>query len=317
MDKEFFNVVVQSVDRQSDHIVSLTLEHPLGQDLTRWHPGAHVDVQLPNGLVRQYSLCSDPEDGRSWRIAVFREPDGRGASAYVHDELKQGTKLQVRAPRNNFPMCPAERYLFIAGGIGITPIISMVRSAAQQDVPWDLVYLGRNQNSMAFLSEINTFGDNARVHTSQDSGPYPLNDLVCQLAPGTAVYACGPQKLLDVLEEASQGWADPSAHHCERFSRDPGGIAAVLPNSSFVVELGDGTEVPVPPELSILEALESVGVNPVNSCREGICGTCETPVLAGEIDHRDTLLSPAEREAGTTMMICVSRCRGTRLVLDL
>ncbi|WP_255770352.1 PDR/VanB family oxidoreductase [Pseudarthrobacter sulfonivorans] len=317
MEKGFFDVVVRSVDRQSRYVVSLTLEHPLGHDLPRWQPGAHVDVQLPNGMVRQYSLCSDPAEERSWRIAVLRESEGRGGSAYVHDELKPGTKIQVRGPRNNFPLRPAKRYLFIAGGIGITPLVSMIRSAVQQKIPWDLVYLGRSRNSMALVSEINAFGDNARIHTSEDSGPYPLIDFVDQLASGTAVYACGPQKLLDALETASHGWADPAALHCERFSLGPAGTATVQPNSTFVVELVDGTEVPVPPELSILEALESAGVNPVSSCREGICGTCETPVLSGEIDHRDTLLSPQERDEGTTMMICVSRCRGARLVLDL
>lgn len=314
----FFDVLVHAVDQLSDKVVSLTLRHPLGEELPSWEPGAHIDVLLPNGILRQYSLCSKPEETQEWRIAVLREPQGRGGSAYVHDELKPGTKLRIREARNNFPLRPAERYLFIAGGIGITPILPMVRAAVEKGVPWELLYLGRNRNSMAFLQEVAALGDQATIHLSEELGAFPLNYLVNQLEAGTEVYACGPQKLLDALETVSQTWADPSAFHCERFSLDP---AATTPgrvtNSSFIVELADGTEVPVSAEASVLEALEAVGINPPNSCREGICGTCETPVIRGSIDHRDTLLSPLERQENATMMICVSRCNSPRLVLDL
>lgn len=316
MADEFFDVVVHGVQRESEQVVSLTLEHPLGAELPTWEPGSHVDVLLPNGILRQYSLCSDPEDPRLWRVAVLRELVGRGGSAFIHDELQPGTKLQVRAPRNNFPLSPAPRYLFIAGGIGITPILPMVRAAVKEGIPWHLLYLGRRRNAMAFVDEIHGLGDHVQIHASEESGRYALDDLTSRLGPGTAVYACGPATLLEALESAARGWNDPGSLHCEKFSQgtpEPGGA----PNSAFVVELADGAEVPVPEDASILEALESAGINPLNSCREGICGTCETPVIAGDIDHRDTLLSPEEREEGATMMICVSRCRGARLVLDL
>lgn len=314
----FFDVLVHSVDQLSDKVVSLTLTHPLKGELPAWEPGAHIDVLLPNGILRQYSLCSTPEETHEWRIAVLRETHGRGGSAFVHDELKPGTKLQVRETRNNFPLRPAERYLFVAGGIGITPILPMVWSALKKDVPWELLYLGRKRSSMAFLQEVAALGDRATIHTSEELGAFPLNYLVNHLEDGTGVYACGPQKLLDALETASQTWADPSTFHCERFSLDPT-APRTRPDtdSSFIVELADGTEVPVPNESSVLEALEAAGINPPNSCREGICGTCETPVIQGSIDHRDTLLSPQEHEKSATMMICVSRCNSPRLILDL
>lgn len=314
----FFDVLVHAVDQLSETVVSLTLRHPLGEELPSWEPGAHIDVLLPNGILRQYSLCSRPKETQEWRVAVLRESQGRGGSAYVHDELKPGTKLQVRQARNNFPLHPAKRYLFIAGGIGITPILPMVRSAVEKGVPWELLYLGRSSKSMAFLQEVAALGEKATIHVSEELGGFPLNYLVNQLEAGIEVYACGPQKLLDALETASQTWDDPSAFHCERFALDP---AAKTPgraaDSSFIVELANGTEVPVSAELSVLEALEAVGINPPNSCREGICGTCETPVIQGSVDHRDTLLSPQERKENATMMICVSRCNSPRLVLDL
>jgi ferredoxin len=170
---------------------------------------------------------------------------------------------------------------------------------------------------MAFLEEVAALGGNVTIHVSDELGAFPLNYLVNELEPGTEVYACGPQKLLDVLESKSQTWKDPAAFHCERFSLDTAGQRTIEANSSFIVELTDGTEVPVPSDLTILEALEAVGINALNSCREGICGTCETPVLQGDVDHRDSLLSPPEREEGATMMICVSRCKSPRLILDL
>jgi len=314
----FFDLVVHSINHESRHVVSVTLKHPLGHDLPVWEPGAHIDVLLPNGIFRQYSLCSHPEEGTAWRIAVLKEPQGRGGSAYVHDELMPGTKLQVREARNNFPLLPAERYLFIAGGIGITPILPMVWAAIQQGTPWEMLYLGRTRSSMAFLNEVTALGECATIHVSDELGAFPLNYLVNELGAGTEVYACGPQKLLDALETASKSWDTPSAFHCERFSiesTEPS--AGTSTDSAFTVELADGMEIPVPASSSVLEALESAGINVPNSCREGICGTCETPVLAGDIDHRDTLLSPQEREEGATMMICVSRCKSPRLVLDL
>jgi len=318
MNEEFFDVEVRSVTRESNCVVSLQLEHPLGEELPEWDAGSHIDVLLPNGLLRQYSLCSVRTDRSAWRLGILREPEGRGGSAYVHDLLRPGTKIQVRGPRNNFVLAPADGYVFIAGGIGITPVLPMIREAAELGVPWRLVYLGRSRSSMAFLEEIQALGGDIHIHADDESGFYPLAELLAEQGTGTHVYACGPGPLLNVIQSIADGWEDPGRFHCERFAAT--GDAPATPDgdeAAFVVELADGTEVQVGADESILQALETAGLSPLNSCREGICGTCETPVLGGEIDHRDSLLSDAERDAGDTMMICVSRCKGKRLLLDL
>ncbi len=315
---EFFDVTVSAINRESDCVLSLVLTHPLEEALPEWEPGAHVDVLLPNGVLRQYSLCSEPGNSH-WRIAVLREPNGRGGSAYVHDELQPGTKVQIRAPRNNFALAAANEYVFIAGGIGITPILPMIRRAAEGSVPWRLVYLGRSRKSMAFLDELEAYGPNVHIHADDENGLFPLADLLNTADAGFHLYTCGPGPLLKVIQSMTDSWADQSRFHFEKFVPDPADAAAAAPvagDHAFTVELADGTEVEVGADTSILKALEDAGVPVLSSCREGICGTCETTVLAGEIDHRDSLLSEDERAAMDTMMICVSRCRGRRLVLE-
>jgi ferredoxin-NADP reductase len=317
MKKEFFDVEVRSIQRESSSVVSLRLEHPLGEELPEWEAGSHVDVLLPNGILRQYSLCSQAGDRTAWRLGVLREAKGRGGSAYVHDELKPGTKIQVRGPRNNFTLEPAGGYVFIAGGIGITPLLPMVRAAVERGVPWRMVYLGRSRESMAFIEELLELDGDVQIHADDESGLFPLAELLGGLERETHVYACGPGPLLNVLQSIAEGWEDPARFHCERFTGTDQGTPGPSGQSSFVVQLIDGTEISVGPDETILQALEKVGINQANSCREGICGTCETGVLEGEIDHRDSLLSEAEREAGETMMICVSRCKSKRLLLNL
>ncbi|NAZ17908.1 2Fe-2S iron-sulfur cluster binding domain-containing protein [Glutamicibacter soli] len=318
---EFFETEVHRLTAESDGVLSMDLRHPQGQQLPEWSAGAHLDLRLPNGLVRQYSLCSDPGRRDTWRLAVLREPAGRGGSAFVHDQLRPGAKIEVRGPKNNFALAPAKEYLFLAGGIGITPIMPMVRAAAAGDTPWRLVYLGRSRRSMAFLDELAGYGENVQIHADDEQGRFALDELLADPAGTFDLYACGPGPLLAVIESLAAEWVDPSRLHFERFVADPGKAAeAVAPQEGdheFTVEGTDGSEVLVPVGTSILQALENAGKSPLNSCREGICGTCETAVVSGEIDHRDSLLSKEEQDAGDTMMICVSRCKGKRLVLDL
>ncbi|QTG82917.1 oxidoreductase [Arthrobacter crystallopoietes] len=317
MNSEFFDVEVTETEPASDSILALRLEHPRGEALPSWEAGAHVDVMLPNGLLRQYSLCSRPEDS-FWRLGVLREPQGRGGSAWIHDELRPGTKLQVRGPRNNFSLDAAPRYLFIAGGIGITPILPMIRQAEAAGADWKLIYLGRSRTSMAFLEELVVYHDRVHIHTDDVSGLFPLEPLLDGLDASTHVYACGPGPLLNALEKLTGDWPGPNRYHSERFvSRPATDSDCKTLDTEFSVETADGTEILVPPGTSVLEALLESGIPVLNSCREGICGTCETPVISGEIDHRDSLLSGEERQAGDTMMICVSRCFGKRLVLDI
>ncbi|MGW2326459.1 PDR/VanB family oxidoreductase [Streptomyces sp. NPDC001700] len=316
-------LVAARADAATD-VVTLTLRHPAGRELPGWEPGAHVDLVLGDGLIRQYSLCGDPADRTAWRIAVLRAPDGRGGSARVHDALTEGAAVRVRGPRNHFALRPAARYLFIAGGIGITPILPMTAAAEASGADWTLLYGGRTRASMAFADQLTgRYGEKVRLVPQDEAG---LPDLVTYLAepgPGTLVYCCGPEPLLRVAEERCQAWPT-GALRTERFQPRPvdtsdeddgaeqansGGFEVILDRS--------GRSLTVKPGHSVLRTLEEAGVPVLYSCEEGTCGTCETDVIEGEVDHRDSVLTDEERSSGETMMICVSRCRGPKLVLDL
>ncbi|MEU7088816.1 PDR/VanB family oxidoreductase [Streptomyces achromogenes] len=308
-------VVVRRAD-EADGVVSLDLRRADGAPLPAWTPGAHIDLVLAPDLVRQYSLCSSPRDTRVWRVAVLREKGGRGGSLHVHDELSEGDPVRVRGPRNHFPLEDAGTYLFIAGGIGITPIVPMLERAEQQGSAWELVYGGRTLASMAFREALVTrYGERVRVRPEDVYGLLGLDALLGTPRPGTLVYCCGPEPLLKAVEERCAGWPAGTLH-VERFTpREP---QAPLRDGAFEVELArTGVTVAVPPDTSVLRAVEEAGVSVLSSCREGTCGTCETTVLDGRVDHRDSLLTPAEQEAHDTMMICVSRAAGPKLVLDL
>ncbi|MGW2829770.1 PDR/VanB family oxidoreductase [Streptomyces sp. NPDC001286] len=305
----------------ADGVVSLTLRRPDGGVLPAWTPGAHIDVLLDGddgedgGLIRQYSLCGHPADRAAWQIAVLREPRGRGGSAYVHDHLREGTTVRVRGPRNNFPLRPAARHLFIAGGVGITPILPMVEAAEAAREDWLLLYGGRTRASMAFLDRLTPHGDRVLIRPQDE---YGLLDLAAHLGvpkEGTLVHACGPEPLLRAVQEQCAGWP-PGTLGVERFApTQPTGSG---PAEAFELELARSRlTLTVPSDRSVLETVEEAGVAVDFSCREGTCGTCETDVLDGKPDHRDSLLTEDERAAGDTMLICVSRSCGPRLVLDL
>ncbi|MDI2129116.1 PDR/VanB family oxidoreductase [Yinghuangia seranimata] len=295
----------------ADGVVALTLRRSDGGALPGWTPGAHVDVLLPDGMTRQYSLCGSPDDRAAWRVAVLKEPGGRGGSAYVHARLTPGARVRVRGPRNHFVLEPAARYRFIAGGIGITPILPMLAQAQAAGAEWTLLYGGRTRGSMAFLDELEGYGDRVRIAPHDESGLLDVADHLRGAAPGTLVYCCGPGPLLDAV-----GRCRPDdALRIERF-RPAADDAA--PRTGFTVVLArSGRTLPVAPTASVLETVRAAGIEVLYSCAEGTCGTCETDVLDGVPDHRDSVLTAAERAAGDTMMICVSRCTGPRLVLDL
>ncbi|KUO09385.1 PDR/VanB family oxidoreductase [Streptomyces sp. DSM 15324] len=304
--------------RAADGVVALTLRHPDGGALPSWTPGAHIDVLLPLGdgeLVRQYSLCGYPAERDTWQIAVLREPAGRGGSAYVHEHLREGATVRVRGPRNTFPLRPAARHLFIAGGVGITPILPMVEAAEAAGADWRLLYGGRTRTSMAFLDRLTAHGDRVLVRPQDEHGLLDLTAYLGAPEEGTLVHACGPEPLLRAVQERCAGWP-PGTLGVERFAPVP--TAEAGPAEAFELELArSGLTLSVPPDRSVLETLEEAGVAVDFSCREGTCGTCETDVLGGTPDHRDSLLSEDERAAGDTMLICVSRSCGPRLVLDL
>ncbi|GAA1948060.1 PDR/VanB family oxidoreductase [Amycolatopsis minnesotensis] len=308
------SMVVRQLRWEAAGVVSVELCAPDGGELPPWRPGAHIELVLPTGIARQYSLCGTPEDRSCFRIGVLRERASRGGSEYVHAFLRPGQPVRVRGPRDNFQFGPAEAYLFVAGGIGITPILPMVRQAAAEGVPWQLLYGGRGAASMAFLDELRHYRDQVRLYPKDQGGRIPLGDWFDRPRPGTAVYACGPESLLTAVEEAAAHWG-PGTVHGERFKAR---AKPVLPNAEIeVVCARSERTVTVPAERSVLSALEDGGLPVAGSCREGICGTCEVRVLDGVPEHRDDILSEDDRAAGDRMFPCVSRACGGRLVLDV
>ncbi|WP_141585609.1 PDR/VanB family oxidoreductase [Actinomadura sp. WMMA1423] len=308
-------LIVRSMTWEAAGVLSVTLADPGGAPLPPWEPGAHLELDLGK-WVRQYSLCGEPGTPGTYRIAVLYEPDGRGGSAFVHEELRPGRTVLVRGPRNRFALEGAPRYLFVAGGIGITPLLPMVARAAGTGVPWRLVYGGRSRSSMAFLPELARYGDAVTVVPEDSDGRPDLDALLGVPEPGTAVYCCGPEGLIAAVERRCEAWPAGSLH-VERFAaaRDPEPDGE---DTAFAVECArSGVTVEVGAFETVMDALELAGIQVPNACREGICGSCETSVLAGVPDHRDGLLTDAERAAGRSMMPCVSRCLSDRLVLDL
>ncbi|MDT0541224.1 PDR/VanB family oxidoreductase [Streptomyces lonegramiae] len=309
------SLVVAERAQAADETISLTLRHPEGEVLPDWQPGAHVELLLGNGLTRTYSLCGDPADGTAWRIAVLRTPDSRGGSACVHDKLHAGDRVEVRGPRNNFPLRPARRYLFVAGGIGITPLLPMVAAVEAAGTPWHLLYGGRSRASMAFTSQLAPYGQKVSLRPQDEYGLLDLDAHLGEPDGDTLVYCCGPEPLLAAIEEHCRAWPT-GALQMERFTAKE--QEAQGAGTAFEVVCAEsGVTVQVPPKHTVLSAVRAAGIDAPFSCTDGICGTCETEVLEGEPDHRDSVLSPEDRAAGETMMICVSRARGPRLVLDL
>jgi ferredoxin-NADP reductase len=300
----------------ADGVVALDLRDPAGADLPAWTPGSHIDLDLGPRLIRQYSLCGDPTDRAVWRIGVLCEPKSRGGSQYVHDNLRQGDVIHVRGPRNHFPLEPSPRYVFIAGGIGITPILPMVAAATAADARWELHYGGRTRNSMAFREHLSgTYGARVAVHPQDEKGLLDLDAILGTPNADTLVYCCGPEPLLRAVEAHCASWP-AGALHVERFA--PKEQGQPVRQEAFEVELAQsGLTLTVPPDVSILDILETAGVPVLSACREGTCGTCETTVLAGQVDHHDSLLTPEEQAVNDTMFVCVSRAACPRLVLDL
>jgi ferredoxin-NADP reductase len=300
----------------ADDVVLLELMPSSGTPLPAWQPGAHIDLHLPSGLVRQYSLCGDPNAPGSYKVAVQRAVDGRGGSAEAH-ALEPGDPVACREPRNHFPLVAAASYLFIAGGIGVTPILPMICEAKSRGADWRLVYGARSRSCMAFADDLVTL-DAGRVKlVPQDvRGLIDLASLLGSCARGTVVYACGPGPMLDAVARQSAIRPGEIDLHMERFAASRGPSVETL--QSFEVELAkSGITLSVPPDKSILQVvLAAIGDVPY-ACEEGICGTCETRVLSGLPQHNDDVLTEDEKASNETMMICVGRALSPRLILDL
>lgn len=307
-------VEIKGITQAADGVRSFELCGADGCDLPAWAAGAHIDVILPNGLVRQYSLCGDAMASDSWRIAVLHEAQGRGGSGYLHLTAQAGDRIHVSQPRNNFRLVEADHYKFVAGGIGITPILPMIAEAERQGRSWQLLYGGRTRRTMAFLDELAAFGDKVIIAPQDEVGLLDLKAYLGAHDAGTIAYVCGPGPLIDAVEAQCAPWPAGTLHR-ERFAprdkvlAEPGGFEVQLARS--------GERLYVPPSESLLDVLIQAGHEVTNSCTAGICGTCLVKVLAGRPDHRDDVLSDAERASGEMMLVCVSRSETDLLLLDL
>ena len=314
-------VRVKQMRHEADTVLSVEFETLDGSDLPRAAPGAHVDVVLKDDLRRSYSLTSEITGGSRCTVAIHRDPNSKGGSLFVHRELRVGDKLRISRPKNNFPLDEtAERSVLIAGGIGITPILAMVRRLTAEGREWQLVYATRTRTAAAFVRELDacleasTGKGKVAYHfdDEQHGGHIDIKGLMAA-NPEAHFYCCGPEPMLAAYEEAARDMPRGQVHveyfsASEEVARD-GGFDLVLARS--------GKTLHVEPGKTILDVLIDAGVSVPFSCSEGVCGTCETRVIEGRPDHRDMILTEEERANGDTMMVCCSGSKSQRLVLDL
>ncbi len=311
-------VEVTDVRCEARDVMVLELRNPDGGALPPFTPGAHLEVYLSNGLIRHYSLCNDPAERNRYCIGVGLARDSRGGSKFVHHTLRVGTKLEVSAPRNNFPMeLAAEQCVFIAGGIGITPIMAMIRACEATHKPWRLFYCARNRQRTAFYEDLRALAPGHIHFHFDDEQEGRFFDAAAALrdVPETAhLYTCGPGPLMKAVQAVAAGRPQDRVH----FEWFTAAAVDVTADKVFTIVLkNSGTKYEVPPGRSILDVLEDNGAGVPYSCREGLCATCRTTVLAGEVDHRDSVLSAAEKASNKEMMICVSRAKSDVLELEL
>ncbi|ROO61903.1 cytochrome P450 [Micromonospora sp. Llam0] len=315
------DLVVEAVTTVAEQVLEVRLTAADGAPLPTWAPGAHLEVRLPSGRVRQYSLCGDPDESGRYRIGVLRETAGRGGSVELHTVAATGATLTVRGPRNHFPLVDADEYLFLAGGIGITPILAMVREAVRRGTPFRVVYGGRSRASMAFTDELVALaGDRATLLPQDEAGLPDLATLIGGTGDGAAIYCCGPGAMINAVERTCGDAGRTGQLHVERFAAGDDLEVAFDPaaNTEFDVHLArTGVTLRVPKDKRMIEVLREAVPGLTYDCEKGYCGSCETRVLAGTPEHRDSLLTADERAAGRSMMICVGRCSSDRLVLDL
>jgi ferredoxin-NADP reductase len=307
-------VQVSAVDDIGADVRVLELEAVDPEHLPSWTPGSHVDLRLGNNMVRQYSLFGRPRDTTRWKVAVRLDANTRGGSQWVHDHALAGTVFETSEPRNNFELAAAPAYLFLAGGIGITPFVSMCQAAVGKSKSTRLAFGGPRELLIGFVREFaHVSGLKVDLYDAA-SGPVPLKELIGACEPGTAVYCCGPQGMIDATRELVRDRSDLSLF-VEAFAAVETDTSA---DRSVTVELAaSGVTIEVPASKSILDAIVEKGVFLPSSCGEGTCGTCEVRVLAGKPEHRDTLIDPEDPDSDQTMMVCVSRGFTDRLVLDL
>lgn len=319
MTQETIAARVHRIEWAAEDILAVEFRRPDGSALPAFTAGAHIDLHLPNGLLRNYSLLNDSAETRGYVIAVGLDAASRGGSRYIHRDLRVGQVIQISTPRNHFPLVEdAPRVVLVAGGIGVTPLVCMARRLTAIGRPYEIHVAARNAARAAFLDELRALAGPVHAHFDSDHGGAPLAiaPIVSAAAPGTHFYCCGPGPMLAAFESATAGLPDGFAH-VEYFKAKEQPASAVAPGAFKLTLAKSGRTIEVPANKTILDALLDNGIVADYSCQDGVCGTCETRILAGQADHRDSLLSKAERESNKTMMICVSRCVGDALTLDL
>ncbi len=314
------DVVVSRLTHEAEGVVGVELRSADGGPLPAFTAGSHVDVHLPGGLCRQYSLTNATDERERYCIGVGLAHDSRGGSRHVHERLREGDRLAISAPRSLFGLDPqAEEHVFIAGGIGITPIMSMIEACKADGQRWRLLYSVRTRARAAYLWRLAERYDQVHLHVDEEQGgPADLGHLLSSVSHAAHLYCCGPGPLMDAVETAAAAAGRPRGSvHFERFSAPDAKVDAAA-DGAFRIKLSRmGTTLMVPAGRSILQTLEDNGIELPCSCREGLCRTCETPLLAGKADHRDFVLSEEERSANTSIILCVSRALDAELVLDL
>ncbi|WP_312935846.1 PDR/VanB family oxidoreductase [Pseudomonas sp.] len=319
MNEELLNVVVRKREIQGADVVVLDLGRADGAALPAFEAGAHVDIHVAPGLVRQYSLCSDPADASLYRLGVLKDPASRGGSVSVHDTLLEGHEVQISAPRNLFPLAAdARRSILLGGGIGITPMIAMAHALHQQGAEFELHYCGRSRSRSAFLDALASAPFAARVftHFDDEDADQRLNlaDVLGSGTTGTHMYTCGPSGFMDwvIAGARQQGYSEEHIHK-EYFQVEVdasgAGFEVVAARSNKTVQVAEGQ--------SILDALAQVGIKIQISCEQGVCGTCLCNVIEGEPDHRDVYLTDEEKAANDQILVCCSRAKSKKLVLDI
>lgn len=319
MTEPVHSVRIRSVHWEATDVYSFVFETLDGIPLPAFEPGAHIDVQLANGLMRSYSLSQARTDGR-YRITVARDANSGGGSSFLAERARPGDRIDIGEARNTFPLCEtATRSVFIAGGIGVTPFLTMMDRLNTLGLPWTLHYCIRTRDRAALLAEIEALSaagaGTVELTVDQEPGAtmLDLGGVIDRLGPQDHVYCCGPTGMLDAFRRVSQGLPDERVHF-EYFKSNvtpasEGGFDVVLARTGRTVRIAEGQ--------TILQALLAIGIDIPYSCEEGVCGSCETAVLAGEPEHRDLILSNAERAAGQTMMVCCSGAKSPSLTLDL
>jgi ferredoxin-NADP reductase len=317
------NLQVQAITNVAKDIRLLRLASSAGSALPHWSAGAHIDIECGDtGLSRQYSLCGNPDDRAAWEVAILRDPQSRGGSHWLHSQLSVGDTVRVRGPRNHFRLDENHtgRLIFIAGGIGITPIMAMARQACALGRDYVVHYSCSTPESMAFTDLLGQeHGTRLKLYVSSQGVRNDFNALACSLSASDHIYACGPSRMLDGLQAAVSAAGLPEdVLHVEHFSNEQPRLDPTR-EIAFEVELkNSGLVLTVPNDRTLLEVLRAKNIDVQSDCEEGLCGACEVGVLAGDIDHRDSIMSPSEKRENRRMMTCCSRARaGGKLVLDL